>query len=349
MSLGGHSLDQLARVRRLLQRFAVPDPRVHLISDAEAHVAAIEPELAVLHPAPFGGLENVEATDASVADGGPRDHRRARSSATPSEAARRQRRQEMLAPSKVQAATSKPQVTGTSKPASSQHTLATSDKPADKTRELNFPAQSKVQRAEPSKDSSVVQNQRTSVSKLSAMTPQNASKPVFALPVGPSKQNAKIADTEAPSDKKVELGKLVQRVMRKQRPARKQDSTTDPLSPSSLPTRARLHDATIIQQRPLPSLVVLPVSPASTSTSPGNALVVPEKQARNHAAELRAAPNLLSQRQGLEPARPRAPSQPTFFFNALDAREAADAGETLTDRIDQVLREQARRQGVDLT
>jgi hypothetical protein len=78
-------------------------------------------------------------------------------------------------------------------------------------------------------------------------------------------------------------------------------------------------------------------------------LVVTQRTVRSSLTELGTTPNAKNKRDATEPDALSAAATPTFFFNALESREAEESEATLTDRIDQVLREQARRQGVDLT
>jgi hypothetical protein len=157
------------------------------------------------------------------------------------------------------------------------------------------------------------------------------------------------------SENKVELDTLVQRVMLKRRRQRHSaersgaESNRDAVKPAALPTHTRLHDAKIIQQRPVPASVVLPVSALSTATSRNSAVVLTQHRVRNSITDLVNAPITISKAGNLEPSQPRVTAGPTFFFDALEPRADDESEPGLTDRIDQVLREQARRQGVDLT
>jgi hypothetical protein len=65
---------------------------------------------------------------------------------------------------------------------------------------------------------------------------------------------------------------------------------------------------------------------------------------------LEATPQAITPAPSAAPQQPHAPATPSFLFDAFEERAGAADNETaLTQRIDEILREQARRQGVDLT
>ncbi len=342
MSLNGHSLDQLARVRRLLQRFTTPHPGVRLITfDVESHVALLEPELSVLDPAPFGGLSAVDASDETSDYAESRSKRSSGAPVASTEAARRERRHVMLKASKTPKTPSKfPRAVY--RPTPVYPPLAAARAGSSKRDDLDEISHNTQQAASASNDE-IVPSQRTDTNRLSTEGSHNEGKRSEESGLRPLK----------PGEDKVELNTLVQKAMRKRPQPRNAEATvresnSELAGSPTLPARARLHDAKVIQQRPMPASVVLPVSTLGLSASRNKAMVLTQHPVRSDITGLGSAPGAAN-KTDIEPGQPHSVARPTFFFNALEPRDDDESDQGLTDRIDQVLREQARRQGVDLT
>lgn len=334
---------QIAHVRRLLQQLANPHRAVHFITDdVDAHVALLDPALSVLDPTPFAGLV---ATQQERPIGHPRRPPPSTSSVhgPPAEPGRRTQFTQPAAPS-----------------ARSSHVgerlTASADSGALRVNEAIRPVQRLathgalpvVTAAETAHERQV---SRESGSGLDVRV-DHADVAAHELPPPVT------AQSELPAW--VDFEALVHRVLRRRRSRQSVRQLARRSEPGGSPTqalRASAHTARrtpdlTATSTPVAQRLGLPVSPRSphSATAPLEALPQDHGVGAEESDSFR--PHLparapLSMAPSPSPMRS---GHSAFFFDPFEPREPVDIGEhTLTDRINQALREQARRQGVDLT
>lgn len=337
MNAGDQVARQLRHVRRLLERFAAPHPAVHFITDdVEAHVARLDPELTVLEPAPFSGLGTVrQGTSGSHSPARrspPRTttvptslaelrRRPAESAHHPARSARSQHVGERLSP----AASNAPRVTGATLPVQRL------------TKQGALP---------PVSSPEVSRENPPGLSALAELADVTADEQT--PPPGAVRADADQVDLEA----------LVHRVLRRRRSRHGVMHAARSAVPGESPTEApsASHAARIAREPEVTSAAVvqrlaLPVSPrrARAATSAQTSLQG-HKSTSEKSESLPPLTPVHSPPTMTPSPSPVRSAHIAFFFDPFEPREPADIGEhTLTDRIDQALREQARRQGVDLT
>jgi hypothetical protein len=179
-------------------------------------------------------------------------------------------------------------------------------------------------------------------------------------PTRPGSQQEASPVHAAPADNadRVDLEALVQRVLRvrRTRPATGRSARRaqpDELAPASASTP--LPVSSLAAEPGVPGSAraprpVLPISPRATRAAPPAPSAIRGRAVRA-AVEHALASALPASAQA--PTMPRSAARADggrFIFDPFEPRDPVDTGaHALADRIDQALREQARRQGVDLT
>ena len=302
-----------ARVRGLLEKLASPHPALqYIVQGVDAHVASLSPHLSILDVTPFGALPDIM----------PEAHGR-------SEDAQRRRRRSIEPPQQ------RTYLRSALEPGPGQ-------RPARRVVE-NPPA---LQRAaapvlpigsgerRPARDGA---EQQEPVTRAPVEAPQ-AAQAARAAVRPPEGGLGTARNMDAP----VDLGALVERVLRHTRgvaPVRSVEHT----GAGAASGRVQAQTArTVVRRTPGETHVLSPSSAARSSAE--------------HDVVAGRAPVMATDVEpgtpaaAVQPSVQRARTAPLFYFDPLEPRAGADdTDDALAERIGQVLREQARRQGVDVT
>lgn len=344
MNAGDQVSRQLRQVRRLLMRLAEPHPAVRFITnDVETHVALLDPKLAVLDPAPFNGLNT--SHQKSVTGQPPVRRSPSRTSTVPKPSAEPRRRSEFAHPAAPSVRSQQIGERLTASSASEAPRVSEAMRPVERLTEQGaLPAGSPPARRHERQAPSA------NVLGLNAHAERADVAAHESLP--------RAANSEQPDN--VDLDALVQRVLRRRRSrqsarhsargAERSVSLTE--APSERAHAARVTPTLEVTTAAVAQRPVLPVLPRRTHA----ATAALQTSRPDHESIARQSDSLTPLIQVRTPPPMTPSSSPVhgghtaFIFDPFEPREPVDIGEhTLTDRIDQALREQARRQGVDLT
>ena len=324
-----------ARVRQLLARMEKSQKALdRLIHATDTHVAALSPRLALLEATPFGGLPDIELERAASDAPAPRAKTAFDLPELPAP-----RRAAATLPAALDATTTLP-----------------ADAPARRLKPAKRALPALRLRAARAHDtSSSTRKPRNPPVPLSLNAP---SERVRTESVAESTVEAKNAQTQpVVSGRIVHLGELVERVLRERG---KSAQTLPNTRAVRLTERAEYksgtrsgHTQTIVE----PTRTVPGADAPAPSLLPRHGTFRLARTAARDAHKRRWAADIplrdalpVSPDEVLDLAGPFRRVEQVFYFDPLEPRSAADdADDALTERINDVLREQARRQGVDLT
>jgi hypothetical protein len=365
VSFSGADLSAITHVRNLLQRFAAPHGSVRLLTqEVEQHISALTPQLTVLNPQPFGSLSAPASQDSADNGQQPALARRAKSVEGGTGKGRTRSREEFTAVLK-QPANASVKLSEPVKKSSVATSLFNEPLPVSKATTPESGA-----KAPDAKDKA----RRRAVAHESVIPAHAESR--HAEPAKqrgnkalPAAQNETATKAEAA---KVDVGALAQRLLDK---SKRQNENVDEAERPGARTPERLNArAPERKKKPLtlpggPTLPIpmgTPVLRASSGSKAkfqlpsvvrlnraGAPLPSPSsKPSKSNPAVEQSAPDARRPSPGARaPERPTTrPPEQAFMFDAFEHETAEQESDfALTQRIDQILREQARRQGVDLT
>lgn len=342
--------DTVARVRALVRQLSAPDPAwLRLAADAEAHVAALQPSTNVLAPTGFDALARAQSDDREYPRTGALPRRTRNTAADPG-----------------------PRETRVSNAARS----AFSPEPAPYARAgaTHRPAWERLVRGD---DHGGGKAARGSADSIAFARASRTTLPLSAAGIVPDARGARVPGASAGATATaqtqsrvgagrvsdaapVDVGRLADRVRARTAVAgATRDPESDLPASASRPTRALEHAAPHHQQ---PARIALPISalPASTARAPGGlAQPASRSNVRSSAAGLMmsdgssssSAQSASTDALHRDEAQPRSPAVAMHFlfdpFAQPSPGEPSD--EVLGARVESLLREQARRHGVDLS
>jgi hypothetical protein len=357
--------DAILRVRRLLQRLAVPDPALGRVLDAvEAHTERLGTRSAVTDVAPFGGLGGAAPAARGRDAGGPRP-KHAHASVLPAPPPTRgasayvapatavPRAVPVAAPKAEAAVRAVPSAAaipvlpvGGARPRAPLRAVAAGGSRAAASPRTSLPPQA----SSPRPAEAVAAAAKTAGSGLGAAATPG---PVGTSPIAPA-----VAPSEAAQAATVDFAAVAAGALEAARAAAASaGSATRRRSPVAFPAAAVAgagedRSASVGSAARVDAVGrAVPVSTSSGSPGRSHSL-----QPLASVSSDRARPASLSQEATAPESSPdasapaRARSAPAFVFDPLEPRRGNDAtADQLAERVAEVLREQAWREGVDLT
>lgn len=340
--------DTVARVRALVRQLSAPDPAwLRLAADAEAHVAALQPSTNVLEPTGFDALARAQSDERDYPRTGAPPRRTRNTAADPG-----------------------PRQTRGSNAARS----AFSPEPARGAR-ASAARRPAWERLVPGSDNGGGHAARGSADRDAYARTSRTTLPLSVAGTAPATHDARLPGApikaEAAAQERsrvgagrvsdaapVDLGRLADRVRARTAGATR-DPESGPPASASRPTRALEHAA---PQHREPARIALPISalPASTARAPvGLAHPASRSNVGSSAADLMmsdgssssTAPSASTDARyhGEAQSRSSAVAMRFLFDPFAQSSSGEPSDEVLGARVESLLREQARRHGVDLS